>query len=80
MEAKKDTLERLKNLDEASLRALIDEVARATGMSEGVRRAAMAHTGMIRRRLSTATEEDLNRAMNMVGSEKANEILKKLDP
>ena len=78
MDRNMEILEKLKNLDDDGLRAIINEVAGAMGMNEGMRRAALSHTGMIRRRLNKASREDLEKAIGMVGKEKAEEIIGKL--
>lgn len=78
MEPTRDIMEKLKKMDDAQLRELISEVARASGMNDGARRAAMAHTGMIRRKLQNVSESDFNRAMDQIGTEKAEQILRKL--
>ena len=79
MEQNSDVMAKLKRLNESELKALINEIARSAGMSEGMRRAALAHTGMIRRKLQTASEEDLKKVMQSLGQDKTNDILKKLD-
>jgi len=79
MEKNRNTLEQLKSLDENALRALIDRVARAGGMSEGMRRAAVGHTAMIKRKLASATEADLRRAMEKLGRERSEQILRELE-
>ena len=78
MDRNMEILEKLKNLDDDGLRAIINEVAGAMGMNEGMRRAALSHTGMLRRRLNKASREDLEKAIGMVGKEKAEEIIGKL--
>ena len=73
-----DTLNRLKSLSDTELRRLIDEVARASGMKEGVRRAAVAHSGMIRRQLEKAGPGDLQKALNRLGPDVERELRRKL--
>lgn len=76
MEPNREMIDRLKGLNDAELRELISQIAAATGMSEGARRAAMSHSGMIRRRLQHASTADLQKAIDAIGQEKAAQILR----
>lgn len=73
-----DTLSRLRSLSDGELRALIDEVARGCGMKEGVRRAAVAHSGMIKRQLQKAGPGDLQKALESLGPGVERELRAKL--
>ena len=74
-----EILEKLKKMDDDELRKMIAEVAGAMGVSEGMKRAALSHTGMIRRKLKNATPADIEKAMNTLGKEKTDQILKHID-
>ncbi len=66
---------RVREMNDAQLRTLIDQVGRAIGMNEGARRAAMAHSGMVRRKLNSAGDRELEALLQKLGPEKTKEIL-----
>ncbi len=78
MEDKAKLKQNLTNLNESDLRALIDRVGRAMGMSEGQRRAAMAHSGMVRRKLTTASDRELDAMLDKLSPQARAELSAKL--
>lgn len=77
MEIDDKLLESLRSLDDRSLRELIGAVTDAVGGDEKMKKNALAHTGMIRRRLSHASRSELQKAIDSIGKEKAEAILGK---
>ena len=78
MEIDEKFLAQLRALDDDSLRELIGTVTEAMGGDEKTKRAALAQTGRIRRKLSRASREDLQKAIDSFGKEEADRILGKM--
>ena len=78
MEVTKESLDKLKNMNEEQLRAAIGAIADALGASPSQKRMALGHTGLIRRKLARASEKDLKEQLSRLDPEKQRLLAEKL--
>ena len=78
MEVTKETLDRLKSLSDDQLREAIGSIADAFGASPAQKKLALNHTGLIRRKLSGASEKEVNRQLSRLDPEKQRILSEKL--
>ena len=71
---------KLAALDEASLSAMIYEVARSMGLGEEKARRMASNAPAIRVMLAKASDRDVNRLVSMIGEKRAAEILSGVNP
>lgn len=79
MEINRDKLNQLAAMDDASLRALIKSVVLQAGGSSFQAELAAANTKKIKSKLTTASPEEIEKLVNLVGRDKAESIMKGLD-
>ena len=63
-EVDRETLSKLKTLDDATMREVIKKFMLASGMSESKANAAANSSGLIRRKLASMNEGDVNRLLS----------------
>lgn len=78
MEINRETLEKLKKLDDRQLKKAISDIADALGATPVQKRRALNNAGMIKRKLFSANENDLRRQIGRIPPEKQEEIARKL--
>ena len=78
MELPKDTLDKLKHLNDDQLRTAIGEIADALGASPSQRRMMQNHTNRIRNKLFGSSEAELTRYLSRLSPEKQQALLQKL--
>lgn len=78
MEINKDTLAKLKSLDEAQLREAIGDIADALGASPAQKRRALNNTRNIKHRIMGATENDLKNIVGKIDQSQQEQIARKL--
>ena len=72
-----EMLRKLQSVDDATLRSIIQKLVRAGGGSEAKASIATANVGMLRRKLLSASPEQINRLLAAVDEKSAGEILQK---
>lgn len=77
MEINKTTIDKLKALNDDQLKEAIGQLADVLGANPKQKQMALNNVSAIRRKLSTATERDLQKQLNKITAEKQNEIAKK---
>lgn len=78
MEIDEKLVQRLKNMDDETLRQAIGEIAALSGATEVQKQRAMRNIGMIRRRLTKANQNDLKKAVDSLGEENIEEAIRRL--
>ncbi len=78
MEINKDTMDKLKSLDNEQLRFAIGEIADALGASPSQKRMAQNNAGMIRRKFAGMSEGDIQKQFAKIDPEKQQELMRKL--
>jgi len=79
MEINRDKLNQLAAMDDASLRGLIKSVVLQAGGSKFQAEMAAASTKKIKEKLTTATPEEIEKLVNLVGRDKAEKIMQGLE-
>lgn len=74
-----EMLEKLKNLNDAELEAAIHNVALALGANERMAAKIAGERGKIRRKLDTASESDLKKAMSHLKGDQLENIISSLE-
>ena len=78
MEINKETVDKLKSLNNEQLRYAIGEIADALGASPAQKRMAQNNAGMLRRKFSGMSEGELKKQFSKIDDEKQRELLRKL--
>ena len=78
MEINKETVDKLKSLNNEQLRYAIGEIADALGASPAQKRMAQNNAGLIRRKFSGMSENDLKKQFSKIDPEKQQELVRKL--
>lgn len=78
MEIDDKLVQKLKNMDDETLRQAIGEIAALSGATEVQKQRAMRNIGMIRRRLTKANQNDLKKAVDSLGEENIEEAIRRL--
>ncbi len=78
MEINKETIEKIRGLDEEQLRAAIAEVADALGATPQQKRRALNNAKLIRKKIMTSNENELRRQIGKISPEQRDEIARKL--
>lgn len=78
MEINKETLDKIKALDENQLRAAIGDIADALGATPQQKRRAQSNCGMIKKRILSANGRELQRQLGKMTPEQRNEIARRL--
>ena len=73
-----DTLNRIRMMNDTELIRAIDVVAGAIGMNPMQAQKAKNNIQTIRKKLNTASEKDLDKAIRSIGKDSAEEIKRKL--
>ena len=76
MEINQETLNALLALNDEELQQKFRAIAAAIGINE---RIAAANTGRFRSMLASSTPEDLNRMVNSLGAQKADNVMRAID-
>lgn len=74
MKLDKTALDRLLSLDDATLKKTIASLAKAAGINEDAANAAASNLRLVRQSLSNATDADIEKAMGMIGADRAEAI------
>ena len=79
MKLDKTALDRILSLDDATLAKTINALAAAAGIDKSTAGSAVSNLRLVRASLSNATEEDINRAVNLLGKDRISAITDILD-
>lgn len=75
MQIDKTVLDRLLSLDDSTLAKTINMLCLAAGIPSEKASAAVENIRLIRASLSNATDEDIKKAVNLIGEDKASAIM-----
>ncbi len=78
MEINKETLNKIKALDDEQLKAAIGDIADALGATPQQKRRAQNNSKLIKKKILTSNENELRRQINKITPEQQNEIARKL--
>lgn len=78
MEINKETLNKIKALDDEQLKAAIGDIADALGATPQQKRRAQNNSKQIKKKILTSNENELRRQINKITPEQQNEIARKL--
>ena len=78
MAGSEDILNKLRQMDDETLKKAIGTIADAVGANERQRARAIGNVNSIKRRLDSANQRDIDRAVEKLGSEKAEDIKRML--
>lgn len=78
MQIDKTSLDRLLSLDDATLARTINLLCAAAGIPAEKASSAVGNLRMVRSSLSNATEEDIKKAMSILGEERASALFNML--
>lgn len=78
MELDKDLIRKLQNTDDETLRGAVKQIAEALGASERQAANAARNIGKFKKQLGKMSDAELKEAIDRVGEDKANEILRQL--
>lgn len=73
-----NALKQLSALDDEALRMLVNNVAQVCGLDEKIASKAGQNTEKIRKALSNATENDIQKAVGRLGEDKVAELLEQI--
>jgi len=76
MKLDKTALDRILSLDDDTLKKTIIGLASKAGIDEKAAESAASNIRLVRQSLSNATDSDIEKAMSMLGKERANAINK----
>lgn len=76
MKLDKTALDRLLSLDDVTLAKTIAAVSKAAGIDESTAASAVSNLRLVRQSLSNATDSDIEKALGMLGKERAEAIKK----
>ena len=79
MQIDKTTLDRLLSLDDVTLAKTINMLSSAAGIPKEAANAAIKNMRIVRASLSNATDADIEKAMNILGEERATAIKNVID-
>ena len=71
----RDFLEKINNLDDETLRNTVKSIAEAAGVSKRQAEHATANINRVKKRIRSMTEDDIKKAVEAAGEEKAAEII-----
>ena len=71
----REFLDRINNLDDETLRSAVKSIAEAAGASKRQAERATANINRVKKRISGMTEDEIKKAVEAAGDEKAAEIL-----
>lgn len=74
MTSSDDILNKLRRMDDDTLRMAIGAIADAVGANEKQRARALGNVNSIKRKLDNANQRDIDKAVERLGSEKAEDI------
>lgn len=78
MEINRETLDKIRALDEEQLRAAIGDIADALGATPQQKRRAQSNSGAIRKKILTTNGRELQRQLGKISPEQRDEITRKL--
>ena len=78
MKLDKTALDRILSLDDETLKKTISALAAKAGIDEKAASAAASNIRLVRQSLSNATDSDIEKAMSMLGKDKAAAISEEL--
>lgn len=78
MEIDEKLLQRLKSMDDDTLRRAVGEIAALSGATESQRQRALRNIGTIRKKLTKANQNDLKKAVDSLGEENIEEAIRRL--
>lgn len=78
MQPDKDMLKKIQSMDNDSLSAAIKELGKAIGADQKQTERALRNVKLIKRRIASASEEDLQKAVDKIGPEKTEQIIRSL--
>lgn len=73
-----DILNKLRQMDDETLRKAIGTIADAVGANEKQKARAIGNVNSIKRRIDKADERDIDKALEKLGSDKSNDIKRML--
>ena len=74
MTSSDDILNKLRRMDDDTLRMAIGAIADAVGANEKQRARVLGNVNSIKRKLDNANQRDIDKAVERLGSEKADDI------
>lgn len=74
MEIDQNKLARLRALEEGELAALLERAATSMGVSERRAHLLARHSGKLKKKLSTLSDEEIVRLLSMLGQEQAQRL------
>ncbi len=78
MKLDKTALDRLLSLDDATLSKTITALAAAAGIDQNTAKSAVSNLRLVRASLSNATDEDIKKAVGLIGEDRISSIADKL--